>query len=122
MATGVCSSTGSGNPAVATASSTRSSLGRFCCSSCWPVRATTRSTDGRRGTGPRAPQGAPGCEEPDQARRQKAEAVDLNNRVVLITGAKRIGAVVAATVASRGADVTIAYNRSAAEADQAVEQ
>src|SRR5262245_21794097 len=45
--------------------------------------------------------------------------MDLNNRVVLLTGAKRIGAVVAATVATRGADVAIAYNRSAAEAEEA---
>jgi NAD(P)-dependent dehydrogenase (short-subunit alcohol dehydrogenase family) len=48
--------------------------------------------------------------------------MDLTDRVVLITGAKRIGAVVAATVASRGADVAIAYNRSAAEAEEAVAQ
>jgi NAD(P)-dependent dehydrogenase (short-subunit alcohol dehydrogenase family) len=45
--------------------------------------------------------------------------MDLNNRVVLLTGARRIGAVVAAAVATRGADVAIAYNRSAAEATEA---
>ncbi len=45
--------------------------------------------------------------------------MELTNRVVLLTGAKRIGAVVAAAVASRGADVVIAYNKSAEEAEQA---
>jgi NAD(P)-dependent dehydrogenase (short-subunit alcohol dehydrogenase family) len=33
--------------------------------------------------------------------------MDLRDRAVLITGGKRIGAVVATTVASRGADVTL---------------
>jgi len=46
----------------------------------------------------------------------------LTDRVVLITGARRIGAVVAEQLATRGADVVLAYNRSKAEADQAVEQ
>jgi NAD(P)-dependent dehydrogenase (short-subunit alcohol dehydrogenase family) len=45
--------------------------------------------------------------------------MELTNRVVLITGAKRIGAVVASAVASRGADVVLAYNKSADEAEQA---
>jgi NAD(P)-dependent dehydrogenase (short-subunit alcohol dehydrogenase family) len=45
--------------------------------------------------------------------------MNLPGRVVLITGARRVGAVVAATVAGRGADVAIAYNRSKTEADDA---
>ncbi|MEW5981874.1 MAG: SDR family oxidoreductase [Acidobacteriota bacterium] len=44
----------------------------------------------------------------------------LTDRVVLITGPKRIGAVLAGEVASRGADVAVTYNRSKAEADEAV--
>jgi NAD(P)-dependent dehydrogenase (short-subunit alcohol dehydrogenase family) len=36
-----------------------------------------------------------------------------------LTGAKRVGAAVAAAVAARGADVAIAYNRSQIEADEA---
>jgi NAD(P)-dependent dehydrogenase (short-subunit alcohol dehydrogenase family) len=43
--------------------------------------------------------------------------MDLKNRVVLITGAKRIGDAVAKAVAARGADVAIAYRASKAEAD-----
>ena len=46
----------------------------------------------------------------------------LSDRVVLITGARRIGAVVAEQLATRGADVVLAFNRSKAEADQAVEE
>lgn len=42
----------------------------------------------------------------------------LSNRVVLITGAKRVGASVATAVAGRGADVALSYNRSSAEADE----
>src|SRR5262245_37664969 len=45
--------------------------------------------------------------------------MDLKDKVVLLTGAKRIGAAVAAAVAERGAHVALAYNRSAAEADEA---
>ncbi len=45
--------------------------------------------------------------------------MDLTNRVVLITGPKRIGAVLAKAVAARGADVALSYNRSRAEADEA---
>jgi NAD(P)-dependent dehydrogenase (short-subunit alcohol dehydrogenase family) len=41
----------------------------------------------------------------------------LADRVVLLTGAKRIGATIATTVAARGADVALSYNRSSAEAD-----
>jgi NAD(P)-dependent dehydrogenase (short-subunit alcohol dehydrogenase family) len=46
--------------------------------------------------------------------------MELNGRVVLITGAKRVGAVLATTVASRGADVAVTYNRSREEADETV--
>ncbi|HYM23874.1 MAG TPA: SDR family oxidoreductase [Vicinamibacterales bacterium] len=45
--------------------------------------------------------------------------MDLNDRVALITGGKRIGAVVAHELASRGVDVVLAYARSKAEAEQA---
>jgi len=45
----------------------------------------------------------------------------LDSRVVLLTGARRIGAVVAEQVAARGADVALAYNRSRADADEAAE-
>ena len=43
----------------------------------------------------------------------------LTDRVALITGARRIGAVVARELATRGADIAIAYNRSGDEAEQA---
>lgn len=45
--------------------------------------------------------------------------MELNGKVVLITGGKRIGAVVATALATAGADVALAYNRSQAEADEA---
>jgi NAD(P)-dependent dehydrogenase (short-subunit alcohol dehydrogenase family) len=45
--------------------------------------------------------------------------MDLTSRVVLLTGAKRIGAEIAAAVATVGADVAIAYRTSAAEANDA---
>ena len=48
--------------------------------------------------------------------------MDLTNRVALITGAKRIGAVVAAELAARGADVAVAYGRSQTEASQTVDR
>lgn len=41
----------------------------------------------------------------------------LNDKVALITGGKRIGAVVAKALADGGADVALVYNRSRAEAD-----
>lgn len=45
--------------------------------------------------------------------------MDLSNRVALVTGGKRIGAVVAAELARRGADVALCYNRSRVEAETA---
>ncbi len=47
-------------------------------------------------------------------------AMDLTNKVALITGGKRIGLAVAAALASRGSDVMLTYARSRAEAEQAV--
>jgi NAD(P)-dependent dehydrogenase (short-subunit alcohol dehydrogenase family) len=44
--------------------------------------------------------------------------MDLSSRVVLLTGAKRIGAEIAAAVADRGADVAIAYRSSEQEAEE----
>jgi len=44
----------------------------------------------------------------------------LTNRVVLITGAKRLGHAVAVAAAERGADVAITFNRSRGEADDTV--
>jgi NAD(P)-dependent dehydrogenase (short-subunit alcohol dehydrogenase family) len=46
--------------------------------------------------------------------------MDLTNRVALITGAKRIGLVVARELAKRGVDVAVSYARSKNEADAAV--
>jgi NAD(P)-dependent dehydrogenase (short-subunit alcohol dehydrogenase family) len=48
--------------------------------------------------------------------------MNLTDKVALITGAKRIGAVVATELAARGADVAIGYGRSQLEAGQAVER
>lgn len=45
----------------------------------------------------------------------------LTDRAVLITGAKRIGAAIAAEAAARGADVAVVYNQSKVEADAAAE-
>ena len=42
--------------------------------------------------------------------------MDISGRAALITGGKRIGAAIALDFAKRGADVALAYNRSAAEA------
>jgi NAD(P)-dependent dehydrogenase (short-subunit alcohol dehydrogenase family) len=44
--------------------------------------------------------------------------MDLKNRVALVTGSKRIGAVVAIDLAHEGADIGICYNRSRAEAEK----
>jgi NAD(P)-dependent dehydrogenase (short-subunit alcohol dehydrogenase family) len=44
--------------------------------------------------------------------------MDLSNRVALLTGGKRIGAVVAIEMARRGADIGLCYNRSRDEADK----
>jgi NAD(P)-dependent dehydrogenase (short-subunit alcohol dehydrogenase family) len=46
------------------------------------------------------------------------EPRERGNRVALITGGKRIGAVVATTLAKAGVDVALVYNRSRAEADE----
>lgn len=43
--------------------------------------------------------------------------MDLRDRVVLLTGGKRIGSVVAVELARLGADLAVSYNRSRAEAD-----
>lgn len=45
--------------------------------------------------------------------------MNLTGKVALITGAKRVGAVVAAALADRGADVALSYNHSEREANQA---
>lgn len=45
--------------------------------------------------------------------------MDLAGKAALITGTRRIGAVVAAALAAAGADVAIVYNRSKTEADEA---
>jgi len=47
--------------------------------------------------------------------------VQLTDTVALITGGKRIGAVVAQELASRGVDVAFSYARSKAEAEQAAD-
>ncbi len=44
--------------------------------------------------------------------------MDIADKVVLITGAKRVGSEVACVLAARGADVAVSYNRSRAEAEQ----
>jgi NAD(P)-dependent dehydrogenase (short-subunit alcohol dehydrogenase family) len=46
--------------------------------------------------------------------------MQLDSRVVLVTGAKRVGAVLARAAAARGADVAVTYNRSRDEADETV--
>jgi NAD(P)-dependent dehydrogenase (short-subunit alcohol dehydrogenase family) len=45
----------------------------------------------------------------------------LTDRVVLLTGARRVGAAVAEAVAGRGADVAITYNRSRDDAEATAE-
>jgi NAD(P)-dependent dehydrogenase (short-subunit alcohol dehydrogenase family) len=46
--------------------------------------------------------------------------MDLSSKVVLITGARRVGDSVARYLAQRGADIAITYNSSRAEADETV--
>jgi len=46
--------------------------------------------------------------------------MDLQNKVALITGGKRIGLVVARELAGRGVDLAMSYARSKSEADEAV--
>jgi NAD(P)-dependent dehydrogenase (short-subunit alcohol dehydrogenase family) len=48
--------------------------------------------------------------------------MDLASRVVLLTGARRIGAEIAAAVADRGADVALAYRSSSREAEEVAER
>ncbi len=45
--------------------------------------------------------------------------MDLQGRVALITGGRRIGAAIAAALAARGADVALTFNRSRADAEDA---
>jgi NAD(P)-dependent dehydrogenase (short-subunit alcohol dehydrogenase family) len=47
--------------------------------------------------------------------------VELTGTVALVTGSKRIGAVVATELARKGADVAVVYRSSRAEAERAVE-
>jgi NAD(P)-dependent dehydrogenase (short-subunit alcohol dehydrogenase family) len=44
--------------------------------------------------------------------------MEIRDRVVLITGAKRVGDTVATELAARGADIALSYNRSASEAER----
>ena len=44
--------------------------------------------------------------------------MELDNRVVIITGGKRIGRIVAQRLADRGADLVLSYRGSKAEADE----
>src|SRR5713226_8495049 len=48
--------------------------------------------------------------------------MELQGRVALITGGKRIGLVVAGELAARGVDVALSYARSRAAAEQAAER
>jgi NAD(P)-dependent dehydrogenase (short-subunit alcohol dehydrogenase family) len=47
--------------------------------------------------------------------------MELTGRVALVTGGKRIGAVVAAELARRGADIALIYRASGAQAEQTAE-
>ncbi len=47
--------------------------------------------------------------------------MDLKDRVVLLTGGKRIGATVAVALAQRGADMALSYHQSRAEAETTAE-
>lgn len=46
--------------------------------------------------------------------------MEIANRIVLITGGKRIGAGIARELAERGADIALSYNRSKLEAEECV--
>jgi NAD(P)-dependent dehydrogenase (short-subunit alcohol dehydrogenase family) len=46
--------------------------------------------------------------------------MDLSSRLVLLTGGRRMGAVIAAALAERGADVAVTYRSSSADADAIV--
>jgi NAD(P)-dependent dehydrogenase (short-subunit alcohol dehydrogenase family) len=48
--------------------------------------------------------------------------LDLTDKVALITGGKRIGAVVAAALAGRGVDVGLSYGRSQVEAEDTADR
>jgi len=48
--------------------------------------------------------------------------MNLSGKVALVTGARRIGSVVAGELAARGADVAISYSRSKNEAEQTAER
>ncbi len=48
--------------------------------------------------------------------------MDLTDRFVLVTGARRIGADVAVALAARGAHVAVTYNRSRDEAEETAER
>jgi NAD(P)-dependent dehydrogenase (short-subunit alcohol dehydrogenase family) len=48
--------------------------------------------------------------------------MDLKGKVALVTGAKRIGSVVAGELAAHGADVAISYGRSKTEAESTAER
>jgi NAD(P)-dependent dehydrogenase (short-subunit alcohol dehydrogenase family) len=47
--------------------------------------------------------------------------MELRNRVVLLTGGKRIGSIVALELARRGADIALSYNQSRVEAEATAE-
>jgi NAD(P)-dependent dehydrogenase (short-subunit alcohol dehydrogenase family) len=53
------------------------------------------------------------------ASEQNETSMNLQGRVVLITGAKRVGATLASALAERGADVALSYNQSEREANDA---
>jgi NAD(P)-dependent dehydrogenase (short-subunit alcohol dehydrogenase family) len=48
--------------------------------------------------------------------------LDLNGKVALMTGAKRIGVTIASELAARGVSLAISYSRSRSEAEQAAGQ
>lgn len=55
----------------------------------------------------------------DSARSSEPVSIDLTNRTAVITGGRRIGAVLAVELARRGMDVALSFNRSRAEAEAA---